>query len=48
MPINGFEEKFTSNIQCNLETVKSTIKIKDIASWYSDVMKKTKLKTCYI
>ncbi len=42
---NGFEEKYISKLQCNLEIVKSRIKNKDIESWHSDLSKKTKLRT---
>ncbi len=41
----GFEDKFISKLQCNLETINSRIKNKDIESWHSDVRKKTKLRT---
>ncbi len=41
----GFEDKFISKFQCNLETVNSRIKNKDIESWHSDVRKKIKLRT---
>ncbi len=40
MNANGFDDKFISNIQCNLEIVKSRIKNKDIESSHSDVKKK--------
>ncbi len=45
MNANGFEDRFTSKFQCNLEIVKSRIKNKDIESWHSDVRRKTKLIT---
>ncbi len=45
MNANGFEDKFISKLQYNLEIVKSRIKNKDIESWHSDVRKKTKLRT---
>ncbi len=41
---NGFEDKFISKLQCNLEIIKSRIKNKDIESWHSVVKKKIKLK----
>ncbi len=44
MNANGFEDKFISKLQCNLETVKSRIKNKDIESCHSDVRKKTKFR----
>ncbi len=37
MNANGFEEKNIPKLQCNLETVKSRIKNKNIESWHSDV-----------
>ncbi len=42
---NGFEDKFISKLQCNLEIVKNRIKNKDIESWHSDIRRKTKLRT---
>ncbi len=45
MKANGVKDKFISKFQCNLETVKSRIKNKDIESWHSDVRKNTKLRT---
>ncbi len=45
MNANGFEDKFISKLQCNLKTVKSRIKNKDIESWHSDVRKTIKLRT---
>ncbi len=42
---NGFEDKFISKLQCNLEIVKNRIKNKDIESWHSDIRRKTKLST---
>ncbi len=45
MNANGFEDRFISKLQCNLEIVKSRIKNKDNESWHSDVRKGTKLKT---
>ncbi len=46
MNADGFEDNFTSKLQCNFEIVKSKIKNKDIESWHSDVRKKIKLRTC--
>ncbi len=45
MNANGFEDKFISKLQCNLEIVKSRIKNKDIEPWHSDVREKTKRST---
>ncbi len=48
MNANELDDKFISKLQCNLEIGKSRIKNKVIESWYSDVRKKSKLRTYVI